>query len=120
MINKDSRNELRYKRKTRIRKNIFGLEVKPRLTIFKSNKNLYTQLIDDLNGKTLVSASTLESEFGAKDKNSLGRAQELGKLIAQRAEKAGVKQVVFDRSGYRYHGVIKSFADSARESGLSF
>jgi len=120
MINKESRNELRFKRKTRIRKKIFGLETKPRLTIFKSNKNLYAQLIDDLNGRTLVAANTLEKEFTSKSEGSTGQAKELGKLIAKRAEKAGLKEVVFDRSGYKYHGVVKTFADSAREEGLNF
>ncbi|MFH1453259.1 MAG: 50S ribosomal protein L18 [Armatimonadota bacterium] len=119
MINKESKNSLRCKRKTRIRKKMFGLETKPRLAVFKSNKYLYAQLIDDLGGKTLLCATTGEKDFKAEGTKT-DQAKELGKIIAKRANDAGIKEVVFDRAGYRYHGIIKSFADSAREVGLKF
>lgn len=120
MINKTSRNILRKKRTTRIRKKVFGIEAKPRMTVFKSNKNLYVQVIDDLNGKTLVSANTMEKTFKSKEENNINQAKELGAVVAERAKEAGIAEVVFDRSGYKYHGVVKSLADSARQAGLVF
>ena len=94
----------------------------PRLTIFRSNRYIYAQVIDDKNGKTLVSASSLEKDLRAKFAShaTAEAANEVGKLIAQRAKAAGISTVVFDRGGYRYHGRVKALADAAREGGLSF
>ena len=116
----DEKKVIRFKRKKRIRSNLSGTTSKPRLSIFRSNSNLSVQLIDDVTGKTIVSASTLEKENKGKIKNTLDGAKQLGALLAQRATKASVKEVVFDRSGYLYHGKIKAFADAAREAGLKF
>lgn len=118
MINKESRNSLRYKRKARIRKRVFGLGTKPRLAVFRSNKYLYAQLIDDLSGKTLVAADT--KNLAEKSGKRQDHAKQLGKAIAQKAASSGINEVVFDRAGYKYHGIIKTFADSAREGGLKF
>lgn len=109
----------RLRRKKRIRRKIFGTTEQPRLSIFRSLKHLYAQLIDDSTGKTLVSASTLEKEQGAAGRNKT-TAQVLGKRLAERAKSANIEKVVFDRSGYLYHGVVKAFADAAREGGLRF
>jgi large subunit ribosomal protein L18 len=94
---------------------------KLRLCISRSNKNYYCQIIDDIKGMTLVSASTLEKEFPVmKNKGNIEAAKALGKIIAERAIKSGIRKVVFDRNGYLYHGKVKSFADSTREFGLEF
>ena len=109
----------RAKIKRRIRKKITGTAVTPRLTVFRSNKQIYAQLIDDASGKTLASAGSLkmtEAEKVAK----LTQAVVVGKAIAEKALKAGIETIVFDRNGYLYHGRIKSLADSAREGGLKF
>jgi len=107
----------RLKKRVRIRKKISGTATKPRLCIFKSSKNIYAQVIDDETGKTLVSCSSLGS--GQNSANSK-MAQDIGKKIAAKALEADIKNVVFDRSGYLYHGRIKAFADAAREAGLEF
>ncbi len=105
----------------RIRKTIKGTAEKPRLSIYRSNKEIYAQVIDDVNGKTLTSASSREKEIAdAKVANKIGEAQLVGKLIGERAKKAGVSTIGFDRSGYLYHGRVKSLADGAREAGLNF
>ncbi len=95
---------------------------KPRLSVFRSSKHIYAQLIDDLAGNTLVAASTLEKTVADKIKTGAdkGAAVEVGKLIAERAKSAGVEKVVFDRGGYRFHGRVKALADAAREAGLNF
>jgi large subunit ribosomal protein L18 len=95
---------------------------KPRLSVFRSSKHIYAQLIDDLAGKTLVAASTLDKTVAEKVKTGADKdaAVEVGKLIAARAKDAGVEKVVFDRGGYRFHGRIKALADAAREAGLNF
>ena len=95
---------------------------RPRLTVFRSNRYIYAQVIDDKDGKTLVSASSLEKDLRAKfaAHATAEAANEVGKLIAQRAKAAGISTVVFDRGGYRYHGRVKALADAAREGGLSF
>ena len=105
--------------KKRIRKNISGTTTKPRLTVFRSNKQIYAQLIDDINGVTLVSAASLKVE-DAQKVSKLEQAKLIGKEIAEKATKAGIAEVVFDRNGYLYHGRVKALADSARESGLKF
>jgi large subunit ribosomal protein L18 len=111
------------RRKVRVRKALANrLNGRPRLSVFRSSKNIYVQVIDDAAGKTLASASTMEKEFraGKKTGADTAAATAIGKLIAERAKKAGVKDVVFDRGGYIYHGRVKALAEAAREGGLSF
>jgi large subunit ribosomal protein L18 len=109
----------RLKLKMGIRKKINGTSEKPRLTVFRSNKEIYVQLIDDVNSKTLASASSMEKSF-VKEGTKTDVAKSVGKLVAERAISAGISSVVFDRNGYLYHGRVKSLADSAREGGLKF
>jgi large subunit ribosomal protein L18 len=109
----------RAKIKRRIRKKITGTAVTPRLTVFRSNKQIYAQLIDDASGKTLASAGSLKMTDAQKIAK-LTQATVVGKAIAEKALKAGIESIVFDRNGYLYHGRIKSLADSAREGGLKF
>jgi large subunit ribosomal protein L18 len=109
----------RAKIKRRIRKKITGTAQQPRLSVFRSNKQIYAQLIDDTNGVTLAAASSYNNKEAAK-KNKSEQAAVVGKEIAQKAIQAGVESVVFDRNGYLYHGRVKSLADSAREGGLKF
>lgn len=116
----DEKKVIRFKRKRRIRGNLFGTHEMPRFAVFKSNANLYVQLIDDAKGTTLVAASTSEKETRGKMKNTREGAKALGQLIAQRALEKKIARVVFDRSGYLYHGKIKTLADAAREAGLKF
>jgi large subunit ribosomal protein L18 len=109
----------RARRKQGIRKELLGVPERPRLSVFRSLNHVYAQVIDDLNGKTLASASTRDKGFkdtGAK----MNEATAVGKLVAQRAKEKGVSKVVFDRNGYLYHGRIKALADGAREAGLQF
>jgi len=109
----------RAKIKRRIRKKVFGTAQLPRLTVFRSNKQIYAQLIDDTNGVTLVSSSSYKNT--AADKlTKVDQAALVGKEVAAKAIKAGIEKVVFDRNGYLYHGRVKSLADSARERGLKF
>lgn len=112
MIKKESRNEMRMIRHARIRKQIIGTKDIPRLNVYRSNKNIYVQLIDDENGVTLASASS-------KGKN-IEAATKVGESIAKEAKKLKISKVVFDRSGYLYHGRVKALADAARENGLEF
>lgn len=109
----------RAKIKRRIRKKVSGSTDIPRLTVFRSNKQIYAQIIDDVNGVTLVSASSLKKD-DAQNIAKIDQAKMVGKEVAEKAKAAGVEQVVFDRNGYLYHGRIKSLADAARESGLKF
>ena len=109
----------RLKIKMRIRKRLSGTAIRPRLTVFRSNKEIYAQVIDDVDGKTLASASSLEKSF-EKQGNKSEVATAVGKNIAERAKAAGIENVVFDRNGYLYHGRVKSLADAARENGLKF
>ncbi len=119
MINKESKNVARVRRHKRVRSKISGTAECPRLNIFRSNKNIVAQVIDDVAGKTLVSASTMDKEVKTKQSN-IEAAKEVGELIAKRAIKAGIKNVVFDRGGYIYHGKVQAFAEAAREAGLEF
>lgn len=113
--------ELRLRRHRRVRKKILGSAERPRLAVFRSNKHLYAQLIDDLDGRTIVSASTIDPDLKGQVKgNSQEVAAKVGKLVAERAMSKGVKTVVFDRGGFRFHGKVKALADSAREQGLEF
>jgi large subunit ribosomal protein L18 len=114
--------ERRLRRKKRVRKNVFGTEDRPRLTVFRSLKNIYAQLIDDAAGKTIVEASTRCKEL--KDSVDYGgnvaAAKVVGKLLAERAQAKGISTATFDRNGYRFHGRVKALAEAARESGLKF
>tara|TARA_Y100000589_G_C26722438_1_gene454317 strand:+ start:188 stop:541 length:354 start_codon:yes stop_codon:yes gene_type:complete len=105
--------------KKRIRKNVSGTELRPRLTVFRSNKQIYAQLIDDKKGVTLASSTSL-NEKDTQNINKIDQAKYVGKQIAEKAAKAGISEVVFDRNGYLFHGRVKALADSARESGLKF
>lgn len=120
MITKNSKNVKRKVRATRVRKKITGTPERPRLNVFRSNKNIYAQIIDDVNGKTLVSASTLEEGFEISNGGNAEAAKVVGKAIAERAVKAGIENVVFDRAGYIYHGRVKELSEAAREAGLKF
>lgn len=120
MITKPDKNQVRKKRHGRVRAKLSGTTTRPRLNVYRSNKNIYAQLIDDLNGVTLASASTLEKEINLDSNSNLEAAQKIGELVAKRAIEKGIKSVVFDRGGYLYHGRIKALADAARENGLEF
>ncbi len=102
-----------------IRKRISGSSERPRLSVFRSNKGIYAQIIDDNDGKTLVAASSSEKDFAGKGPK-IDQSKEVGKKVAEKALAAGIKEVVFDRNGYLYHGRIKSLAEGAREAGLIF
>ncbi len=122
MITKANRNEARQRRHLRVRKRVTGSGERPRLNVFRSNKHIYAQVIDDTTGQTLVSASTLEKEFREQVANggNVEAARQVGALVAKRALEKGLSQVVFDRGGYLYHGRIEALADAAREEGLQF
>ncbi|MBP9115528.1 MAG: 50S ribosomal protein L18 [Acidimicrobiia bacterium] len=109
----------RTRRHIRVRKLISGTPTTPRLAIFRSNKNIVAQLIDDLNGVTIAQASTLEKEFTAKSVN-VAAASKVGELVATRAQEKGIEKIVFDRGGYKYHGRVAAVADGARKKGLKF
>src|SRR5690348_11866543 len=123
MIPQISKDAVRRRVHTRIRTRLQGSDERPRLNVYRSLNHIYAQVIDDGNGVTLVSASTASGKEGKSKKKAggnLASAKEIGKLIAQRAKEKGIKQVVFDRGGYLYHGRIKALADAAREAGLEF
>ena len=120
MINKVSRNDMRKERHTRIRNSVVGTSERPRLNVFRSNANISAQIIDDTKGITLVSASSLEKELNLKNGGNVEAAKVVGEEIAKRAIKANIKEVVFDRGGYLYHGRVKALAEAARENGLEF
>ena len=117
-----TKQEKREKIKKRIRKTIRGSNDRPRMTVFRSNKHIYAQIIDDQKGHTLVSASSLSPDFNEKEGNStkFDQAQLVGDLIADRAINKGINKVVFDRNGYQYHGRVKNLAEAARKKGLKF
>ena len=115
-----SRSAAREKRHQRIRLRLTGTTERPRLAVFRSLKHIYAQVIDDSNGRTLASASTVETELRTGRQTKTEEAKVVGRLLAERAKSAGVERVVFDRAGFRYHGRIKSLADAAREAGLDF
>lgn len=119
-MNKKSAISSREKRHLRIRKKVVGTTARPRLCIFRSSKNIYAQIIDDSNGTTLVSASSLEKGFELQFGSNKEAAAKVGEMIAKRANDKGIDTVVFDRGGYIYHGRIKELADHAREAGLKF
>ncbi len=116
-----TKRERRYKIRKRIRKQISGTGQRPRMTVFRSNRQIYVQLVDDQTGETMVSASSRNKEVsGKKDINKTEQAKLVGKLIAEKSLAKGIEKVVFDRSGYLYHGRVKVLAESAREGGLKF
>ena len=117
MIKKESKNVNRLKRHARIRKNLSGTSKVPRLNVFRSNTNIYAQIIDDTTGKTLVSASSLDMKLKGLN---IEVAKQVGTEIAKRAQEKGITEVVFDRGGYQYHGKVESLANAAREAGLKF
>jgi large subunit ribosomal protein L18 len=122
MINKVSRAQVRQKKHRRMRNHISGTAVRPRLAVFRSNEHMYAQIIDDTTGNTLVSASTVQKDVKAEleKTNDVAAAAYLGTVIGKKAIEAGIKEVVFDRGGFIYHGKIQALADAAREAGLEF
>ena len=122
MVSKESRSKVRAKKHMRIRNRFSGSAERPRLAVFRSNNHVYAQVIDDVNGTTLVSASTVEKDIKAELKNTddIEAAMKVGDVVAKRALEKGIKAVVFDRGGYIYHGKVKALADAAREAGLEF
>ena len=119
MITKTDRKAERIRRHVRVRTKISGTAERPRLCVYRSNKNLFVQVIDDVNGVTLAQASTLDKEVKTKHSNKEA-AKEVGALVAKRALEKNIKSVVYDRGGYVYHGVVKELAEAAREAGLEF
>lgn len=122
MITKGDKNKARLKRHLRVRKKISGTTQRPRLSVFRSSKHIYAQLIDDVQGVTIAAASTLDKEIAAQIGNggNVESARKIGELIAARAKAKGHEEVVFDRGGYLYHGRVQALADAAREAGLKF
>jgi len=110
----------RVRRKFSIRNKVKGTVERPRLTIYKSNKNIYVQIIDDEQGLTICSSSTLAKELNLKGKCNKASAEKIGTVVAEKALSKGLKSVVFDRNGYQYHGVVKELADACRKAGLEF
>jgi large subunit ribosomal protein L18 len=121
MLSREARNEVRQRVHTRIRSKLMGTQERPRLNVYRSLNHIYAQLIDDMSGKTLVSANSREGSKGAKKTGgNVAAAKDVGKQLAERAKQKGVTKVVFDRGGYIYHGRVKALADAAREAGLQF
>ena len=122
MISKVSRTEVRRKKHVRLRGHMSGTAERPRLSVFRSNKHMYAQIIDDSEGRTLVSASTLQADVkdGLTYTDNVEAAAKVGKVIGEKAVQAGIKKVVFDRGGFIYQGKVKALADAAREAGLEF
>ncbi len=116
------RQQARLKRKKRIRKKIYGTPQRPRLSVFRSSRHIYAQIVDDAAGRTLVAASTVDKQVkeAPKFKNKVAAANFVGKIVGERALNQGIKKVVFDRNGFLYHGRVKSLSEGARESGLIF
>jgi large subunit ribosomal protein L18 len=122
MLKKADRNKLRKKRHYRIRNHVFGSSERPRLNVYRSNKHIYAQIIDDVKGNTLVAVSTLTPEIANAVDNgkNVDAARMVGKMIGERAVANGIDKVVFDRGGYKYHGRVAALASAAREAGLEF
>ncbi|HOL16802.1 MAG TPA: 50S ribosomal protein L18 [Bacillota bacterium] len=122
MIKKQSRNELRKRRHRRVRRKVSGSPERPRLNVFRSSRHIYAQVIDDLAGRTLVAASSLDPGLREQLRHGGNReaAQKVGELLARRALDKGITEVVFDRGGYIFHGRVKALAEAARENGLKF
>ncbi|MDD5916981.1 MAG: 50S ribosomal protein L18 [Clostridiales bacterium] len=119
MVTRKDCNKKRLQRHKRVRENVIGTPERPRLCVYRSENNIYVQIIDDTVGNTLVSASSTEKEFGASGGNK-DAAKKVGELVAKRALEKNITEVVFDRGGYLYHGRVASLADGAREAGLKF
>ena len=119
MVSKVNKNAMRLKRHVRVRGKISGTPECPRLNVFRSNANIYAQIIDDVNGVTLVSANTLEKDFEGATGN-IEAAKKVGAVLAERAKAKGIEEVVFDRGGYIFHGRVAALAEGARENGLKF
>ena len=121
-VRKLSRDEHRRRVHARVRTRLVGTPERPRLSVYRSSDHIYTQVIDDRGGRTLVSASSVDKEFkkSSKGGGNIASAKAVGKAIAERAKAAGISKVVFDRGGYKYHGRVKALADAAREAGLQF
>jgi large subunit ribosomal protein L18 len=122
MLKKRELKSTRQRRKRSIRKKIFGTPSQPRLSVYRSNKHIYAQVIDDLNGHTLVSASTMDKDApdDVSDLEKEEQARTIGKMLAERAQKQGIEKVVFDRNGFIFHGRVAAVANGAREGGLEF
>jgi len=120
MINKVSRNDMRKVRHDRVRAKVSGTSVEPRLNVFRSNSNIFAQIIDDEKKVTLVSASSIDKELKLENGGNVEAAKKVGELLAKRAKKAKISKVKFDRGGYLYHGRVKALAEAARENGLEF
>lgn len=120
MITKLDKNAVRLKRHARVRTKLSGTAERPRLNVYRSNSHIYAQVIDDVNGVTIVSASTLDKEVTFNGTSNVDAATKVGALVAKRAIEKGITNVVFDRGGYLYHGRVKALADAAREAGLQF
>ena len=119
MVSKKSRSEVRAKKHYRLRNHISGTAERPRLSVFRSENHIYAQIIDDVAGSTLVSASTVEKSFEGNGSN-IEAAKKIGTIVAERALQKGIEEVVFDRGGYIYHGRVQALAEGAREGGLKF
>ncbi|SHE46839.1 50S ribosomal protein L18 [Clostridium fallax] len=120
MFKKVDKKESRQRRHLRVRKKIFGTTERPRLSVYRSEKNIYAQIIDDINAVTLVAASSLDKDFSNKVGSNKEAARLVGELVAKRALDKGISEVVFDRGGYVYHGRVQELAEGAREAGLKF
>ena len=120
MINKVSRNEVRKARHARVRTKVVGTANVPRLNVFRSNQNIFAQIIDDESATTLVSASSIDKELKLENGGNVEAAKQVGALLAKRAKEAKIKKVTFDIGGYLYHGRVQALADAARENGLEF
>jgi large subunit ribosomal protein L18 len=120
MFSKGDRKSSRVRRHVRVRKKVFGTSERPRLCVFRSEKNIYAQIIDDVAQKTLVAASSLDKDFSVELGSNKEAAKLVGEMVAKRAIEKGIKAVVFDRGGYIYHGRIQQLAEAAREAGLEF
>lgn len=117
---KKNKNDRLITRKKRVRAKISGTPQRPRLSVYKSNANIYAQLIDDVNGVTLASANSLQKDLAETEHSNVETAKKVGEAIGKRALEAGIEEVVFDRNGYLYHGKVKALAEAAREAGLKF
>ena len=120
MVSKRNKAELRQKKHERLRNRFSGTPERPRLSVFRSDKHMYAQIIDDVAGNTLCAASTLDKAANLENTSNIEAAQYVGKAIAEKALAKGIKQVVFDRGGFLYHGKVQALADAAREAGLEF
>src|SRR3954464_1303827 len=118
-IRRGDKNVARSRRHLRVRKKVSGTTTRPRLVVSRSTRHVYVQVVDDVAGRTVASASTMEADLRAFDGDKTAKAKKVGELVAQRAKDAGVESVVFDRGGNRYHGRVAAIADGAREAGLS-